>query len=276
MESNETRIVWMTLLAMADKNGEVQASIPGLANIARVDVEACRTAIKIFESPDPDSRTKDEDGRRIQEIKGGWHILNHEYYRELGSEEDQRRKAAERQRRYRERQKRNGKNVTGCDKSHQKPHTDTKADTEANTKADTEAEKGKEGNPSKALKQKIVDAYNDVARERKGWRVCSKIPQGEVGIALNARCSDKDWVEDFPKAMALAKELDWMTKGKLETFLRPDSVRKLIDGEWAPSDKFSSKEKDVDIADMSPEMRKAYLEHVNKAQGSAPTGPSSD
>ena len=30
-EPNETRIVWITLLAMADKNGIIEGSVPGLA-----------------------------------------------------------------------------------------------------------------------------------------------------------------------------------------------------------------------------------------------------
>lgn len=131
MESDQTRIVWLTLLAMADKNGEVQASIPGLANVARVPVDACRKAIEIFQQPDPDSRTKVDDGRRIEEIRGGWHILNHSYYRDLGSDEDRKKKAAERQRRYRERHKRNAKSVTGCDKSPQFSHTDTDTNTKS-------------------------------------------------------------------------------------------------------------------------------------------------
>lgn len=143
MESDQTRIVWLTLLAMADKNGEVQASIPGLANVARVPVEACRKAIEIFQQPDPDSRTKVDDGRRIEEIRGGWHILNHSYYRDLGSDEDRKKKAAERQRRYRERHKRNAKSVTACDKSPQFSHTDTDTNTRSIRIDRVYAEEGK-------------------------------------------------------------------------------------------------------------------------------------
>lgn len=135
MESDQTRIVWLTLLAMCDKNGEVQASVPGLANVARVSVESCEKAMQLFLSPDPYSRTKTDEGRRIEEIDGGWMVLNHEKYRDLASDSDTKKKAAERQRRYRERMKRNGETVTrdaetvtGRDKSHQISHTDTKAD----------------------------------------------------------------------------------------------------------------------------------------------------
>lgn len=107
MEDDHTRIVWLTLLAMSDKNGEIQASIPGLANIARVPVESCDAAITKFLSPDPYSRTKDDEGRRIEEIQGGWVLLNHGSYRDLASDTDRKAKHAERQARYRDRQKRN-------------------------------------------------------------------------------------------------------------------------------------------------------------------------
>jgi len=107
MEDDHTRIAWFALLAMADKNGEVQASVPGLANIARIPVESARAAIAKFLSPDPDSRTKDDEGRRIQEIKGGWFLINHAEYRELASDLDRRQKAAERQQRCREKAARN-------------------------------------------------------------------------------------------------------------------------------------------------------------------------
>lgn len=95
-----TKVVWITLLAMADKNGEVQASVPGLAKFAGVTREQCETALSSFLSPDPDSRTKDDEGRRLREIDGGWCLVNHEKYTRMMSEEDRRERAAERQRRY--------------------------------------------------------------------------------------------------------------------------------------------------------------------------------
>jgi hypothetical protein len=100
---DKTRIVWITMLVMADKNGEVHASIPGLARIAGVDVEAARSAIQLLSSPDPDSREKAHEGRRIEEIEGGWEILNHSKYRAMASKEESKNSNAERQRRHRQR-----------------------------------------------------------------------------------------------------------------------------------------------------------------------------
>lgn len=75
------------MLAMADRHGRVWGSIPGLANRARIDVEACRGAIASFLAPDADSRTKEYEGRRIEEIDGGWRLLNHAKYRAIQDEE---------------------------------------------------------------------------------------------------------------------------------------------------------------------------------------------
>jgi hypothetical protein len=100
-EDASTRIVWITLLAMADQHGEAMASHGGLARLARVSREDCDRAIKVLESPDPDSRTPDNDGRRIEPIPGGWDILNYEIYRAMGSKEHKREMDALRQSRKR-------------------------------------------------------------------------------------------------------------------------------------------------------------------------------
>lgn len=86
-ESDRTRLAWITMLAMADSRGRVWASIPGLANRARIPVEDARIAIECFLSPDRDSRTSEHEGRRIEPIDGGWRLLNHEKYRKIRDEE---------------------------------------------------------------------------------------------------------------------------------------------------------------------------------------------
>ncbi len=76
------------MLAIADASGVVSASIPGLASVSNVSVDAARAAVAKLEDVDADSRTKDFDGRRIEPIDGGWHILNYGKYRRMLSEEE--------------------------------------------------------------------------------------------------------------------------------------------------------------------------------------------
>ena len=100
-EPAHTRLVWITMLAMADRKGRVWASVPGLANRARVPLEDTEKALATFLAPDRYSRTPDHEGRRIEPIDGGWRLLNHEKYRDMRDEEvrrEQNREAQERKR----------------------------------------------------------------------------------------------------------------------------------------------------------------------------------
>lgn len=112
-EDANTKLVWITLLVLADKNGEVTATIPGLARMAGVPIPDCEHAVNKFLAPDPYSRTPDDQGRRLEQIEGGWCLLNHQKYRLMAGKDEQRSSNAERQRRWKERQDRNGKSVTG-------------------------------------------------------------------------------------------------------------------------------------------------------------------
>jgi len=81
-EDSDTRVVWITLLAMSDFEGVVKSSMPGLARIANVPLAACKKSIVKLLSTDEYSRSKTHGGRRIKEIDGGWFILNRIAYRE--------------------------------------------------------------------------------------------------------------------------------------------------------------------------------------------------
>ena len=100
-EDDHTRIVWITMLALTDHNGYVAASMPGLAHAARVTHEQCEAALALMVRPDPHSRTKDNEGRRLEEVDGGWQLLNYEKYRAMGRAEDRRGYFAARQRKIR-------------------------------------------------------------------------------------------------------------------------------------------------------------------------------
>jgi len=80
-EPHATRIVWITILAMADQDGVVQASVGGLARRAVVSLEECRRALETFLGPDPDSRDG-TTGERLTKVPGGWLVINHAQYRD--------------------------------------------------------------------------------------------------------------------------------------------------------------------------------------------------
>lgn len=80
--SSDERIVWITLLALKDENGCVFGSVGWLSLRAIVPLDVCKKALKKFLSPDEFSRTLDHDGRKLEEIEGGWRVLNHHLYRD--------------------------------------------------------------------------------------------------------------------------------------------------------------------------------------------------
>lgn len=133
LQSHATVRVWVTLLVLADARGYVAASIPGLARRANVSREECDEALAVFLAPDPDSRTKDAEGRRIMEVPGGWVVLNHAAYREARSDEARREQNRLAQQRFRERHGNKPKSKQG------KPKQKAEAEAEAGQPLQLEA-----------------------------------------------------------------------------------------------------------------------------------------
>lgn len=99
-EDNITLRVWIAMLATCNSDGIVEGSVPGFASLARVSPGEMRHALERLLAPDPDSRTPDNEGRRLEIIPGGWRILNYESYRNRCQSKDGSR--AEYMRRYRD------------------------------------------------------------------------------------------------------------------------------------------------------------------------------
>ena len=135
LESDSTRIVWLTLLSAMDEDGFAQfASVANLAHRARVAPEACAEAVKCLENPDANSADPDHEGRRIERVNGGWIILNAEKYRLMVTRVIAREQTRERVRRFRAKTR----NAIVTDSN------DKVTPSEAYTETETEAEKSRE------------------------------------------------------------------------------------------------------------------------------------
>jgi hypothetical protein len=121
---------------LANRHGEVQASVPGLADAARVTLEQCLNALEHLSSPDEWSRTKTFQGRRIKEIDGGWLILTYEKHRAIRDAEERRAQTRAAVQRYRAKK---AKPLTVSTVSPSEPRKPKKAQAEA----EAEAEKSK-------------------------------------------------------------------------------------------------------------------------------------
>lgn len=138
-ESDAVRLLWIALLAVCDKNGEVRASIPGLSAAARLSLSDTQKALDVLMSPDPHDKSGIEDGRRIVKIEGGFEIVNYVAYCKLHNDERTRELCRERQRRRRARLK----NVTRDKRDKRDSHEchDNETETETETESDSEATK---------------------------------------------------------------------------------------------------------------------------------------
>lgn len=185
-----TKVVWITMLAMADKRGRVWASIPGLAKEAGVSVDKVETALNDFLSPDHYSRTQDYEGRRIEVIDGGWKLLNHAKYRAIRDEEERRAYKTAKQREYRA--------VDNVDKSGQEC---TDVDGRGhNAEADTEAESVKHKGHCVADFDRFWQVYPKKRKKKTAleiWR--RKKPNADTLIAdvENRLANDGQWLDGF-------------------------------------------------------------------------------
>ncbi|PTY03489.1 hypothetical protein DB346_06325 [Verrucomicrobia bacterium LW23] len=151
-ESSDIRIVWITMLAMADQYGRVWGSVPGLANRARVPVDVARKALTMFLAPDADSRTTAFEGRRIEPMDGGWRLLNHARYRSMRDEDARRAYKAEKERGYRaarvdKKRGQNGQSWTAVDPHGHNAEAESYADAYTE-RINEDAGKGSQGSQS--------------------------------------------------------------------------------------------------------------------------------
>ena len=208
-EPNHVRLLWITMLALKDRWHIVNASIPGLADSARITLEECESAIHVLSSPDPYSRTKDFEGRRIVSCEGGWEVLNGEKYRNKMSVDERREYNRIKQKEYRDRQK--GIVKSCVQSSTQCTHTDTKEDT-------------------KELKIKTLEqsfkvfwsAYpkkRNIEQARKAW---NKLKPGmalleSITLAVEKARQTEDWRKD--KGQYIPYPSTWLNaKGWLDEY----------------------------------------------------------
>lgn len=80
--------VWIAMLALANQSGIVRTAAPALAHTCMIPLDRMREILCILESPDEDSRSDAQGGRRLLKVEGGWWLVNHEEYRRKVSAEE--------------------------------------------------------------------------------------------------------------------------------------------------------------------------------------------
>jgi hypothetical protein len=90
----DPQLVFIFLFCHCDRSGFVEAHPAIVSAKTGLPMARVKAALAFLEEPDPDSRSKAEDGRRIIPIEddhvSGWKVVNYEYYRGLRRAEDRR------------------------------------------------------------------------------------------------------------------------------------------------------------------------------------------
>lgn len=89
-EPLHVRIVWITMLAKCDSSGFVWCSLPTLSDLSRVQLHECIDAIGRLKAPNSWGIQEENEGRIIEEIDGGWRLLNYEKYRKIRNMDERR------------------------------------------------------------------------------------------------------------------------------------------------------------------------------------------
>lgn len=89
-----TLAVWLTILPMADKHGHIDITYQAIATRSGWPLELLKQAIAELMAPDPESRTADCEGRRLELLdpanrQWGWRVVNIQIYRDKASGRNQ-------------------------------------------------------------------------------------------------------------------------------------------------------------------------------------------
>lgn len=87
-------LVFTNLIAHADSVGNVDKHYRAIAEETGISIDRVKAAIANLEAPDPESRSPEEEGKRLipldEHRAWGWNIVNYAKYRSIRNEEDRR------------------------------------------------------------------------------------------------------------------------------------------------------------------------------------------
>lgn len=90
----EALVTFQQLIILANKNGEVDMTAGAIAKRTTIPLEIIQTGLAELLKPDPESRSPDEEGRRIVPLEDnrswGWRLVNYAHYRLIRSEDERR------------------------------------------------------------------------------------------------------------------------------------------------------------------------------------------
>jgi len=90
----EALVTFQQLIVLANRHGEVDMTADAISRRTTIPLDIIEKGLMALSQPDPDSRTADEDGRRIVLIDPhrawGWRLVNYDKYRKIRNDEERR------------------------------------------------------------------------------------------------------------------------------------------------------------------------------------------
>lgn len=206
---NHIRIAWITMLAVANKDGIAPVTAGGLARLANISREEAAEALEALSSPDDDTLTQEFEGRRIERCDTGWRLLNFVKYRDMAK------KAIIRE-----------QNRTAQAEWRASQDDDAEAPTSGTSETST---------PPAIIE--ITTAWNKVA-EASGLPQCVEMSPGRRK-SLNSRLKEPFFCDNWKAALAKVTASDFCKgisdrgwRATFDWFIAPDSVTKTIEGKY--------------------------------------------
>jgi hypothetical protein len=195
------RLVFEDFLVLADKLGVVDMTPQAVSRRTNVPLEIVQRGILVLSSPDPESRSQGEEGRRLVPIDShrswGWQIVNYEHYRNLRDEEARRAYFRDAKREQRSKKCAESPAVSNVVKDSPKNSTQAEAEAEAEEK-----QKPTSVSPTPA---DIISIWNEAAK--------GKLPQARNTFkrqaVIRTRLKEPGWLPDFRAACAFIAATDW-------------------------------------------------------------------
>lgn len=87
-------VTFQQLVILSDRHGVVDMTAEAISRRTTLPLDVIKAGLKVLVKPDPNSRTPDEQGRRIVQLSDdrnwGWRIVNYEKYRKIRSADERR------------------------------------------------------------------------------------------------------------------------------------------------------------------------------------------
>jgi len=262
-EKVTTRYVFMMMLALADRHGDVIGTDVAIARMMNVTADEFSQAIGPLLAPDPDSNSQAEEGRRLvsSENGRGYRIVNYVSYREMKSDEEKREYMRNYMRDRRAGSKPDVKPVKKC-------KTSSSDVTQAEAEADTKAKAEKKNTP-KGDEDELFEHWNNLAESIPALPKIAKVTPGRRAKA-KSRLAEPFFRENWKTAMDTIKDRPFLQGhnqrgwiADIDWFLQPDAVIKIAEGKYKndvpqPHQPTHEPVRDVDGSPVIPKPPKTY------------------